>query len=94
MVLTAAGDDQGDWLVIGTILGWRSWREHLRVVLSNKQGLVSSSSFPAPNDGYDVLRIAECDLYDSLTLMELRLLLTNEHPEAESRVPEVHFVAH
>lgn len=58
-------------------------------VLSIIHGLVSHVRFLAPYSGLDVLRLAECCLRDTLMLMELHRMLTNERVGMEPGAAEV-----
>lgn len=61
-----------------------------RVILDRVRGFVRLVWLLAPENGLDVLRLAECDLLDRLTLIELYQLLATERVEVESRISEFH----
>lgn len=54
----------------------------------NIEDLASRAELKAPDNGLDVLLLAECSLLDRRTLMELRQVLINKRSEAEPRVTE------
>lgn len=72
-----------------TQLGLSSGRDQNHKALRNIQGLVSCVGMPAPGNCLDVLCLAEWSLHDHVTLMDLRLMLTNERAEVFSIMAEV-----
>lgn len=60
------GGDKGGWVFGGIPSGSSSGREERRTILSNIQGLVNRVQLSAPDNGLDVLRLAEFDLHDRL----------------------------
>lgn len=57
--------------------------------MDNIRGLVKHAGFPVPDNSLDILRRAEADLRDSLTLIDLHHVMLSEEPEPEYRVPEI-----
>lgn len=50
------------------------------------QGMAICVRVASYENGVDVLPLMNCGFWDKLTLMELRLVLPNEHTEVEPRV--------
>lgn len=67
----AASDDEGGWDFGDMPADTSTGHEQRLVVLDNIQGWVRLSGLPAPNNGLDVLCLAECGLCDRLLLIEL-----------------------
>lgn len=66
-----------------------SGRKKHCMVLSNIQGMVSRVGLLAPDNGLDVLHLAELGLCDRITMIELRWVETSEWAESELRMAEV-----
>lgn len=89
-VLTVTGDKEGDYNFEDKPLGPSSEHEHRSIVLSHIQGLVSRVGWLAPDNGLNVLCIAECGLHERLTLIELRQVLASKRVETEWRGAEAY----
>lgn len=59
------------------------------MVLRSIQGLISRVQLLAPDNGLDILRLADCSLRDCLTLIELLRVLTSKRAEVALCVYEV-----
>lgn len=77
-----AGDDKGYWNWGDMPSSFSYGCEQCRIVIFNIKGLVGCAGLLAPNNDLDVLRLAECGLFDRLSLMKLCRVLTNEQAEA------------
>lgn len=80
------GDDAGDLNFGNTPSGSAFEPEQRHEVPSNTQGLVNDEGMLAPDNGFDLLSLAECGLHECLTLMDLGRVLTNYWTKAESSV--------
>lgn len=65
-----------------------SRRRQRGVVPYNISYLLIHAGLMVPVKGLNVLHLAECGLFDRLTLMQLRGVLTNKQAETESRMPD------
>lgn len=85
-VPTVAADKKGDGDVRYIPSGSSSRREERCMVLFNIQSLIGRAGLRAPDNGLAVLCLVENGFHDRLPLMDLRLALTNDWADLQSRL--------